>query len=65
MVPLNTGGGGKGAKVASGECDLLILDELTYAVSFGWVPVAEVVDGIRGRDRRTNVVVTGRDAAPN
>ena len=64
MVLLSTGGG-KGARFASGEYDLLILDELTYAVSFGWVPVAEVVDGIRCPDRRTNVVVTGRDAAPN
>jgi cob(I)alamin adenosyltransferase len=59
MVLLSTGGG-KGARFASGEYDLLILDELTYAVSFGWV-----VDGIRGRDRRTDVVVTGRDAGPN
>jgi len=52
------------AKLSSGDYDLLILDELTYAVSFGWVDVAEVVAGITGRASRTNVVVTGRDAAP-
>ncbi|MGH9190190.1 MAG: cob(I)yrinic acid a,c-diamide adenosyltransferase [Acidimicrobiales bacterium] len=49
-------------KLASGDYDLLVLDELTYAVSYGWVPVAEVVEGIRNRSPRTNVVVTGRDA---
>jgi len=51
-------------KLASGDYDLLILDELTYAVSYGWVPVADVVAGITGRAPRTNVVITGRDAAP-
>jgi cob(I)alamin adenosyltransferase len=52
------------AKLASGDYDLLILDELTYVVTFGWVPVADVVAGITGRAPGTNVVVTGRDAAP-
>ena len=50
-------------KLASGDYDLLILDELTYAVKYGWVPVDEVVTGIRGRAEGTNVVMTGRDAA--
>ena len=49
-------------KLASGDYDLLILDELTYLVSFGWVPVADVVAGVRGRAPGTNVVITGRDA---
>jgi cob(I)alamin adenosyltransferase len=51
-------------KLSSGDYDLLILDELTYAVSYGWVPVDEVVAGIEGRSPKTNVVVTGRHAAP-
>jgi len=51
-------------KLASGEYDLLILDELTYVVNYGWVPVDEVVDGITGRWPKTNVVVTGRNAPP-
>jgi cob(I)alamin adenosyltransferase len=51
-------------KLASGEYDLLILDELTYLVNYGWLPVAEVVDGIAQRWPRTNVVITGRDAPP-
>jgi cob(I)alamin adenosyltransferase len=52
------------SQLASGDYDLLILDELTYAVSYGWVPVADVVAGIARRAPRTNVVITGRDAAP-
>jgi cob(I)alamin adenosyltransferase len=50
------------AKLASGDFDLLILDELTYAVKYGWVDVGDVVAGVRDRARHTNVVVTGRDA---
>ena len=52
------------AKLASGDFDLLILDELTYAVTYGWVPVDDVVAGIRARATKTNVVITGRNAAP-
>ncbi|MGI9119277.1 MAG: cob(I)yrinic acid a,c-diamide adenosyltransferase [Acidimicrobiales bacterium] len=52
------------AKLASGDYDLLILDELTYAVTFDWIPVGDVVAGIQGRAEQTNVVVTGRDAPP-
>ena len=51
-------------KLASGDYDLLILDELTYAVKYGWVDVGEVVAGLRDRSAHTNVVVTGRDAPP-
>jgi cob(I)alamin adenosyltransferase len=51
-------------KLASGDYDLLVLDELTYVVNYGWVSAAEVVDGIAGRWPKTNVVVTGRDAPP-
>ena len=50
------------AKLASGDFDLLILDELTYAVKYGWVDVADVVAGVRNRAPHTNVVITGRDA---
>jgi cob(I)alamin adenosyltransferase len=52
------------AKLASGEYDMLILDELTYAVTYGWVPVDDVVAGVVNRAPKTNVVITGRDAAP-
>ncbi|HVL04122.1 MAG TPA: cob(I)yrinic acid a,c-diamide adenosyltransferase [Acidimicrobiales bacterium] len=50
--------------LAGGQHDLLILDELTYVVTYGWVPVDEVVAGLRERAETTNVVITGRDAHP-
>ena len=31
--------------LASGDYDLLILDECTYIMKYGWVPVDDVVDG--------------------
>jgi cob(I)alamin adenosyltransferase len=50
------------AKLRSGDYDLLILDELTYPMRYGWVEVADVVDAIRDRAPHTSVVVTGRNA---
>lgn len=50
--------------LGSGDYDLVILDELTYTVTFGWVRVEEVVEGLRTRAPGTNVVITGRDAPP-
>ena len=51
-------------KLASGRYDMLILDEITYAITYGWIDVADVVETISGRAPRTNLVITGRDAAP-
>jgi cob(I)alamin adenosyltransferase len=48
----------------AGEHQLLIFDELTYLSNFGWLPISEVVDAVRDRPRHVNVVITGRDAAP-
>jgi cob(I)alamin adenosyltransferase len=48
----------------AGDHQLLIFDELTYLSSFGWLPIGDVVDAIRARPTHVNVVVTGRDAAP-
>ena len=50
------------AKLAGGDYDLVILDEVTYIVKYGWVDVADVVAGLVERAPRTNVVVTGRYA---
>jgi len=51
-------------KLASGDFDLVILDELTYVTTYGWVPIVDVTKAITARHRRTNVVITGRNAAP-
>ena len=50
------------ALIASGQHQLVILDELTYLCSWGWVPVDEVVRAVRDRPRHVNIVITGRDA---
>ena len=50
------------AKLASADYDLLILDELTYVMKYGWVAVEDVVAGVTARAPRTSVVITGRDA---
>jgi cob(I)alamin adenosyltransferase len=49
-------------RLAAGEHDLLILDEMTYAITFGWIDIDDVVSSVRDRAPRTNVVITGRDA---
>ena len=49
-------------KLASGEYQLVVLDELTYAITFGWIDGDDVVTALRDRAPGTNVVVTGRDA---
>lgn len=48
--------------VAAGEHHLVILDEVTYPVNWGWIDLAEVLATIEGRPEHVNVVLTGRDA---
>jgi cob(I)alamin adenosyltransferase len=48
--------------IASGRCQLVVLDEITYPVNWGWVPVEEVAACIAERPSKVNVFVTGRDA---
>ena len=48
--------------IAAGEYDVIILDEATYPVTFGWIDVADVVQAIDGRPDSVNVIITGRDA---
>ncbi len=52
------------AALASGEVNLLVLDEITYPMTYGWIGVDEVVTAIAERAEATNVICTGRDAAP-
>jgi cob(I)alamin adenosyltransferase len=47
--------------IASGKFRLVILDELTYLCTWGWIDTGEVVDALRGRPENVNVIVTGRD----
>ena len=51
------------ALIESGEYDLVILDEITYLPSFGWLGAGAIAEVIRNRPSHVNVIVTGRDAA--
>jgi len=50
------------AAIASGAYDLVLLDELTYPVNWGWLDADQVAAAVEGRPPRVNVVITGRDA---
>ncbi len=46
------------------ESDLLVLDELCSAISTGMVPLEEVLAFLDSRPESLEVVITGRDPAP-
>jgi cob(I)alamin adenosyltransferase len=50
------------ALIEAGEHRLVVLDEITYPMSWGWIDTDEVVATIVGRPADVNVVCTGRDA---
>lgn len=43
---------------------LIVLDELTYVIKYGHIPVERVVEALEFRPRHQTVIVTGRDAQP-
>ena len=48
--------------ISSGNYELVILDEITYPINFGWIPLTEVVETVKSRPPNTNIVITGRNA---
>jgi len=50
------------AAIAGGEYQLVVLDEITYPMNWGWIETASVIEAIRTRPDRVNVIATGRDA---
>lgn len=51
-------------RLAAQTHDLLILDEFTYPINWGWVDVDDVVATLANRPGFQHVVVTGRRADP-
>lgn len=47
--------------LAAGEHRLIVLDEISYALTWDWIDVADVVESIKGRSEKTSLVLTGRD----
>jgi len=50
--------------IAEERYEFLLLDELTYPVSWGWIDADDVVQTLRDRPGFQHVVITGRDAVP-
>ncbi len=50
------------ALIQSDEYQLVVLDEITYPMNWGWIDTADVVATIRDRPEAVNVIATGRDA---
>jgi cob(I)alamin adenosyltransferase len=49
--------------IEAGQHQLVVLDELTYLCTWGWIDQAEVVATISERPDHVNIVITGRDAS--
>lgn len=50
------------AAIAGGDYQLIVLDEITYPMNWGWIDSAAVVEAIRTRPAQVNIIATGRDA---
>lgn len=48
--------------VTSGEYDVLLLDEITYPIRYGWLDVSDVIQTLERRPEMMHVVLTGRNA---
>jgi cob(I)alamin adenosyltransferase len=50
--------------IQSGLWDLVILDEINYAISYGMLSAAKVVETLRKKPEMVHVILTGRNAHP-
>ena len=48
----------------SGEWDLVVLDEINYAISYGMLDAAKVVESLKQKPEQVHVILTGRNAHP-
>ena len=52
-------------KIASGAYDLIVLDEFTYVLKFGWLDAKDVLNWVaENKPGALHLVITGRDALP-
>jgi cob(I)alamin adenosyltransferase len=52
------------ATILQGEHFMVTLDEMTYPLIYGWLPLDDVLQTLRSRPRHVHVVVTGRRCPP-
>ena len=50
--------------ILSGQWDLVILDEINYAIGYGMLDPAKVVDALKQKPEMVHVILTGRNAHP-
>lgn len=48
--------------ILHGDEDIIVLDEFTYAMHYGWIPVEDVIDTLSRRPESMHVIITGRYA---
>ena len=48
----------------SGDWDVVVLDEILYAIGYGMLDAAEVAVALQGRPEMLHVILTGRNAPP-
>jgi len=52
------------SEMRSGAYDMIILDEVNYAVHYGMLNIEQVLEGLASRPPRLHVICTGRYAHP-
>jgi cob(I)alamin adenosyltransferase len=48
--------------ILAGEHDIIILDEFTYPLHYGWLPVSDAIAVLKRRREMMHIVITGRHA---
>ena len=46
--------------ITSGKYDIVVLDEFTYPLHYGWIAVEDVIEVLKQRPEMQHVVITGR-----
>ena len=49
-------------KIESGKYNIVILDELTYAINYGFINLEEVLHTLKRKPEMLHVIITGRNA---
>lgn len=52
------------AAILSGDNFMVTLDEISYPLIYGWLPLEELLDTLRQRPPQVHVVITGRRCPP-
>jgi cob(I)alamin adenosyltransferase len=50
--------------IMSGEWDLVVLDEINYAISYGMLDAQKVAEALKRKPELVHVILTGRNAHP-